>query len=376
MSVQRVNDAVRWRAAEARSIVGHRDLVRRSTVFAYSGWAGEGNLGDDLMLEAHRAVLRPHGVALLPRTRIAERLRALSRVPGGLAPATVLLGGGTLFGRADWWERIAAVRAVIPDVPWLAIGVGVEDEAFVADRAFTDRAAMERWAEFAASWPILGVRGPRSCEMLESYGLRVEVTGDPALLLSSSAAPVAARERLLGVAVAVPEARWGDGRRAASAVEDALRMLRTLGWRFRFFVFSKWDAERTRAVCAALGERAEIRAPASTAELLRDLGECHVVLGERLHSVVMAVAAGTPSVAAEYRPKLRDFMRSIDREELALRLDRAGPAEVVDAVLRLAHDRDAQAAHLSGVVADLTARLRDAAGRAARWTTDRERARA
>jgi polysaccharide pyruvyl transferase WcaK-like protein len=356
---------LRRRAAEARSILGHADLVRPGTAFGYSGWAGEGNLGDDLMLLAHQQVLAPYRVALLPRTRIAERLGRLQRVPGGLRPGAILLGGGTLFGRADWWERMDPVRAAIPDAPWMAIGVGVEDEEFVAGRSFTSQDEMAKWAEFASGWPVLGVRGPRSRELLESYGLAAEVTGDPALLLAADAPAATPREQLLGVTVAVPEARWEDGGRGASALEDALVALRDLGWGFRFFVFSKWDDERTRGVCAQLGDRAEICRPASHRDLLRALGECHVVLGERLHSVVMAAAAATPSVAAEYRPKLRDFMRSIEREELAVRLDRTSAREVCDTVVRLADNRDAESAHLVRTVSDLNARLRTASQRAA-----------
>jgi hypothetical protein len=357
--------ALRRRAAEARLLIGHADLVRPGTAFGYSGWAGEGNLGDDLMLLAHQQVLAPHRVALLPRTRIAERLAALERVPGGLRPSAILLGGGTLYGRTDWWARMEPVRRAFPDAPWMALGVGVEDEAFEAGRAFTSRDEMARWAEFAAGWPVLGVRGPRSRELLESYGLAAEVTGDPALLLAADAPPATPRERLLGVTVAVPEARWEDGGRGEATFEAALAALRDDGWSFRFFVFSKWDEERTRAVSARLGDHAEIARPAEHRELLRALGECHVVLGERLHCVVMAAAAGTPSVAAEYRPKLRDFMRSLEREELAVRLDRASADEVRDAVVRLAGDRDAESAHLVQVVGDLAARLRSASQRAA-----------
>ena len=357
--------ALRRRAAEARSLLRHADLVRPGTTFGYSGWAGEGNRGDDLMLLAHQQVLAPHRVALLPRTRISERLAALERVPGGLQPGAILLGGGTLFGRADWWVRMDPVREAFPDAPWMAIGVGVEDEAFVSGKSFTSAGEMARWAEFAAGWPVLGVRGPRSREVLESYGLAAEITGDPALLLATDMPPVTVRDRLLGVSVAVPEARWEDGGRAASTIEDALAVLRDLGWSFRFFVFSKWDDERTRAVCAQLGERAEICRPPTHRDLLCALGECHVVLGERLHAVVMAAAAGTPSIAAEYRPKLRDFMRSIEREELAVRLDRTSAAELGDTVVRLAEDRDAESAHVVRAVSDLNARLRSASQRAA-----------
>jgi hypothetical protein len=364
MRPARVRNAVAWRLAEARAIAGHADLVRPGAAFAYAGWAGEGNLGDDLMLEAHRALLAPLRVALLPRARVAERLAVLRAAPGGLKPGAVLLGGGTLFGRADWWQRVEAVRAALPAAPWSALGVGVEDDAFVSDRSFTRGEAMRRWAQFAGGWPVLGVRGPRSLEILESYGVPAEVTGDPALALAAQAPPAAMQERLLGVSVAVPEARWGDAGTAAATVEDALAGLRRAGWRFRLFAFSKWDRDRTADLARRLGDSAHVRKPDTTVALLRDLGECHVVLGERLHAVVMAVAAGTPSVAAEYRPKLRDFMRSIDREELTVRVDRSGARALRDLVLSVADRREDESRRLARAVGELTPRLEDAARRA------------
>jgi polysaccharide pyruvyl transferase WcaK-like protein len=137
--------------------------------------------------------------------------------------------------------------------------------------------------------------------------------------------------------------------------------LRRSGWRFRFFVFSKWDRDRTATVRARLGDRAEVFAGMGHRLLLRALGECHVVLGERLHSVVMACAAATPSVAIEYRPKIRDFMRSVDRGHLALRADALPARDIQEVVVALADERDAEAAHLRAEVAALTARLRESA---------------
>jgi Polysaccharide pyruvyl transferase len=361
--VVQMHTALRSCAAEARAILEDGDLLRRRTAFGYLGWARAGNLGDDLMLEAHQELLSPRHVALFPRTRVDERLRLLARMPGGLQLDAVLLGGGTLFGRPEWWQRVQSVRTVVPGAPWMALGVGVEDEAFKSHRSFTDRPTMERWAEFASSWPVLGVRGPRSLEILQSYGLNAEMTGDPALALSAGAQRPVVRERLLGVSVAMPEARWGNAERVRSAVDDALMGLRASGWCFRFFVFSKWDEPLTRELSTRLGRKAEIFRPTTTADLLRALGECQVVLGERLHSVVMSVAAHTPCVAVEYRPKLRDFMRSLDREKLALRPDRGTAAELRNAVTSLAENRDHESAQLAHMVDVFNARLRDAARR-------------
>ncbi len=346
------------RARELRQAARYRGLLRPGAAFGYLGWAGEGNLGDDLMYLAHRRVLAPLGLARLPARRTGPRLAILARAPGGVRARGMLLGGGTLFGRRDWLQRLEEVRAAVGTRPWMALGVGVEDPAF---GDFADEESLRRWAAVARSWPVLGVRGPRSQEILAVYGLDAAITGDPALLLAEIAPVVPVSARLLGVSVAVPEARHGDPEHVDATVRAALARLRAGGWRFRLFVFSRWDTERTAAVCAELGPSAEIVHPAGAADLLRALGECEVVVGERLHATVMAAAAGTPALALEYRPKLRDFMSSIDREALALRVDRLTAADLASAVEELAARRAAESAHLRRAVAALNARLHTAA---------------
>jgi polysaccharide pyruvyl transferase len=360
--VGRAAEALRRRASTARAVRPYAGLLRPGGA-GYLGWAGQGNLGDDLMYAAHRQALRPVALTAAPVASIEARLGPLARVPGGVRVKGMLLGGGTLFGRADWRARIEATRAFTGAAPWMALGVGVEDAEFAAGRRFTDADELGRWAELAAEWPVLGVRGPRSAELLAAHGLTAPVTGDPALLLAGLRPPAAVRERLLGVSLAVPEARWGDAARSAAVIDAALDGLAAEGWRFRFFEFSRWDRERTAAARSRLGARAAAFAGGDVAALLRALGECHVVLGERLHAVVMAAAAATPAIGVEYRPKLRDFLRSVDRGALAVRTD--GPApDLRAAVLDLAERRDAESAHLVAAVDARAARLHEAAAAA------------
>lgn len=339
------------RAGDLRDAARYRGLLRPGLAFGYLGWAGEGNVGDDLMYVAHRRALAPLTVARLPARRTGPRLAVLARVPAGVRARTMLLGGGTLFGRGDWLERLETVRAATGPRPWMTLGVGVEEPGF----GFADGATLARWARTARSWPVLGVRGPRSRELLADHGLEATLTGDPALLLADAAPPATVRERLLGVSLAVPEARHGDPDRVAATVESALATLRKRGWRLRVFVFSRHDAARA-AVLAG-----ELVSPRTVPDLLRTLGECEVLVGERLHAMVMAAAAGTPALALEYRPKLRDFMASLDREALAVRADRTTAAQLVDAVEDLAARRAEESAHLRAAVAAAGARLRAAA---------------
>jgi polysaccharide pyruvyl transferase WcaK-like protein len=56
-------------------------------------------------------------------------------------------------------------------------------------------------------------------------------------------------------------------------------------------------------------------------ETLRWLASAELVIGERLHASILAAATTTPFVALEYRPKIRDFAKSIDAEEQVVRTD-------------------------------------------------------
>ena len=51
------------------------------------------------------------------------------------------------------------------------------------------------------------------------------------------------------------------------------------------------------------------------------LARAEAVIAERLHAAVIAAACGTSFVAVEYRPKVRDFAKSIDQEDYVVRSD-------------------------------------------------------
>jgi polysaccharide pyruvyl transferase WcaK-like protein len=62
------------------------------------------------------------------------------------------------------------------------------------------------------------------------------------------------------------------------------------------------------------------------------LARAGVVVAERLHAAVIAAAEGTPFVAIEYRPKLRDFARSVEQEDLVVRSDEVSADRLAEMV--------------------------------------------
>jgi polysaccharide pyruvyl transferase WcaK-like protein len=76
---------------------------------------------------------------------------------------------------------------------------------------------------------------------------------------------------------------------------------------------------------------------------LRLIASADLVIGERLHAVVLAAAMGTPFVAVEYRPKLWDFARSVGAEDAVARTDEIERMrEMVDRMLVLGGNATAE----------------------------------
>ena len=175
---------------------------------------------------------------------------------------------------------------------------------------------------------------------------------------------------MLGVSLASPEARWGDGSSPSPEVVEGLRSLAREGWRIRLLVFSKWDEALSAELAEEIGTNVHVHPARTPGQLIDAVRACHLVVGERLHSVIFASATFTPAVALEYRPKLADFMRSIGREDLVVRSDRVQQDELVGLVRLVADDRDRYASELQGPVNELRDRLLRQARKIQRIATD------
>lgn len=88
-----------------------------------------------------------------------------------------------------------------------------------------------------------------------------------------------------------------------------------------------------------------------------------LVVAERLHAAVLAAAVGTPFVALEYRPKVRDFATSVGFERFTLRTDDLGGLEELTRTVLA--QREALQADLAPRVDEYRRRLRRASARLA-----------
>jgi polysaccharide pyruvyl transferase WcaK-like protein len=181
--------------------------------------------------------------------------------------------------------------------------------------------------EVAAWRPLLGefdrirVRGPLSQATVTSMGLEADVVGDPALALPDQSSgpvdgtPPTGRARV-GVNFGVTDDLWGGDHveLIATTVQDRVHLVDVA-------------AECARAGTPVAGPNA-----VGLAELDEALHRCTIVLGEKLHALVLAARLGIPTLALEYRPKCRDFQLSIGRGEQVLRTSDVTVDSLVDFV--------------------------------------------
>ena len=268
----------------------------------YVGWLGRENFGDEAMLQAVRQ--------LLPGAAVSHK--APNR-------RLLMLGGGTLINRLTYLQSLRQFDS--PRIERAVFGSGVADPAYWGLTEPTDQ-----WIDFLDSCVYVGVRGPRSEALLREWGYEgeLEILGDPGLSITP-AKPVKTETGLVVVSPAWTDGElWGgDDTAVFAALAGLVGSLRAEGRRVAYLSCSPGDDRHIMEIMRQSGsvDADYVAAYADHDAGVELLARAEVVVAERLHAAVIAAACDRPSVLIEYRPKIRDFARSVDQEDFVLRSD-------------------------------------------------------
>lgn len=364
--------SARRRATRARQAVGYLPfLMSPRPSVAYVGWTGNGNLGDEAMLQAHRRVLAPHPVRQAPNLPGNPALSLLGR----RAVSGVCLGGGTLILNGYFRSTLEGLLDAYPAVPRVMLSVGVEHPDYpvgYAGASIADEGPP--WVPLLRQFARVNVRGPRSARVLEALGIRCRVVGDPALAVDLPTGvgdpvgdPVEGqpgrhdRRGTVGLNVGLSDDLWGqDEGRLFAEVRSLVHTLLKGGRRVQLVATTEHDESHLRGWAEQLPGVLPPN-PADIPSLLRTLSTCDVVIAEKLHALVFAARVGVPGIAMEYRPKCRDFQESVGRGRYCIRTDEL----TAGLLLQLLEEVDAglaqQRADLGVEVAALVAEFTEAA---------------
>lgn len=176
----------------------------------------------------------------------------------------------------------------------------------------------------------ISVRDNDSKQLLQSIGIDkpIEVIGDPALCLALSQQKMV-RSAIKKIAVtAVPyyssfywptadERKYGQYILGMARNLDAL--IREKGIEITFFS-TKYpqDVQVTKEIAALMHYQERVTIVEENLypyDILSLCADHDVVIGTRLHSLILGVAAKTPIIGVGYHPKVRHFLATIDQQD-------------------------------------------------------------
>lgn len=299
-----------------------------------SGYYGFGNAGDEAILATlvqelgtwadltvlsadPAATARDHGVAAIPRMDLRHIWPAIRGAAlfisggGGLMQDVTGMGSVPYYGGLLRLARLAGTRS-------MTLGIGLGPLNRLASRALAG------WA--LGSCSALVVRDAGSVALMKALGLpadRVHLTADPVLALRPATAD-RTRAILTGAGiepdgppiVAVALRQWPQWfeRRFKSLSATLGQLAARTGARLLVLPFQHPEdlwISREFALCAETrpeGHRPGVTVldhPCTPAELMGIVGHCEMVVGMRLHALIMAAATGVPFFGLAYDEKVR-----------------------------------------------------------------------
>lgn len=242
----------------------------------------------------------------------------------------LIIGGGGIL--MDFYRREAhlygtyALMAKHSGVPYVLYGCGVGPLD-----TMTGKVMIRYMCKYAVN---VSVRDRESKELLRTIGVTrdVEVIGDPAFTMFQERNDHPEKPQRIGIsAVPVYNANyWPSGdvekydRYVKSMAENLDTLINTHNVDITFFA-TKYPQDvtvtkdirnkMTRADKVDIIDRNLV-----PEDLLQVTSDMDVVIGTRLHSLILATNAQTPIIALSYHKKVTDFMRSIDSSDLCIEI--------------------------------------------------------
>lgn len=339
---------------------------------AISGYYGFGNAGDEAVLAgmltalrratgnaAHdftvlsgnpSATAREHGVRAVPRA-------AMAQVKETIRNADLLIsGGGSLLQDVTSFRSLVYYLWVIRLAHRLRRPVAIYAQGIGPLRRPLSRWAVRRSLAGAAA---ITVRDEGSAATLHAIGLRrteVRVTADPAFALPVPSEDAGAHERTQGADGSAPlvgiAPRPWPGYEAERIAAETARGLRRKGCRAALIAMQDPRDERLCRDAAAIAEGSAVHfgCDGQYANALAACSRVDVLIGMRLHALIMGAIGGTALVGVSYDPKVGALMDGLGLSHAVIELRDATPERLVGAALEALEGREHQRSRLSQVV--------------------------
>ncbi|MFX1535498.1 MAG: polysaccharide pyruvyl transferase family protein [Promethearchaeota archaeon] len=307
---------------------------------SYVGWLGHQNIGDEAIYNAIRELLSEY--TLTPYNSynfLVENNRLpFMRIECPISLVSVFGGGALLPDDVTW---------IKPNKYNYVFGAGVKDPIFRTKFSNFDKIVIDRLRCF--NFRFVGVRDKPSKLLLDEWGIASEVIGDPALSFKANS-EIKRDDYRIAVNIGCDGFLWGGHQeRVVHEVTQVCKILKDSGYTPVLVPFSRRDLENINRVSSAA--KIEVFDKwFDTKSVVDFIASSKVLIGQRLHSVVLSAAAFTPFICLEYRPKCLHFSESVAMLDYTVRTDRVTAEKILQLFQNLMNKWVQTRNKLAGVV--------------------------
>lgn len=312
-----------------------RDIAMGKNVTPYFGVVGDRNLGDEALYGIAESSFPTLELTPIRSTRLLQR--SLLRKCVNLKRC-LLIGGGTLLLSEPL--RTALEPLVKAGMATATFGTGAMDPVYWGKLNEDQKQA---WVACLSTSVGLGVRGPRTKALLNDLGIAsASIVGDPAVVLTRPSYRGPSGEKVLGVNFGTShrEVWGGDEVRPRRELACALRELQRRGWEVRLFCVWPMDIKAITALAdeAGINKKMIVKEYVSAKRMMEEISQCRIFIGMKLHAIALAVCSSVASMALEYRPKIRDYMESINAGDDVMRFDAVHSETLIETIIKMGDD--------------------------------------
>lgn len=281
------------------------------SLIEYVGWLGHGNLGDEALFIAICDIFKKFAFTPYDNYTFLFENRPLvfSKVQNHKSNVCIF-GGGTLLPDDITWIKPCKYNYVF--------GSAVKDPSFSSKFSNSGKTTIDRLKRF--NFRFVGVRDQQSKSLLADYGISSNVIGDPALFLESRP-NITRNSSKIAINVGCDGLLWGGNQEiVVQEVARFCKILKENSYTPILVPFSRGDLATIKkiAVLAKTGifpEWFELQA------VIDFIASCKVLVGQRLHSIILSAATFTPFISLAYRPKCFHFSKSVQMLDHIIRTD-------------------------------------------------------
>lgn len=262
---------------------------------------------------------RMYGVRAVHRMRLGEVRKAIAESDG------LISGGGSLLQDATGWKTIPYYLGIIKLAQWAGKPTFIYSQGLgPVNRRIFYTPIVSVFNKCA----YVSVRDKESAMLLNKMGYTkdVEVVPDPVmgLPLRGSAAEPSEGGSLPVIGVSVRY--WNKDRSELQGIAESLILImKEQDAEIRFLPFHlPSDEEASREIVTLMRSKGVdpdklriVQGVEHPQDMLREVAECDLLIGMRLHSLIYAASQQVPAVAVSYDPKIDQFMLRLDAKPAA-----------------------------------------------------------